>query len=84
MSDQGPGTPPGTITIDSLVAEVQALGAKHDALLSAHANTVASQQAVIVAQASQQQAATAEATASQVVDDAFAQLTADLQAFKAS
>jgi len=86
MSDPGPTpapTPP-EVTIDTLIAEFNDLAAKRDAKSAAHADTLARSQDVITAQALQSQAVTAESDAADSEETVFAQLKADLDAFKAA
>ncbi|HEY6056226.1 MAG TPA: hypothetical protein VIU86_20010 [Gaiellaceae bacterium] len=84
MSDPGPTPTPSEITIDTLIAEFNDLAQKRDAKAAAHAATLARSQDVITAQALQSQAVTAESDAADSEETVFAQLKADLDAFKAA
>jgi hypothetical protein len=84
MSDPGPTTTPPELTIDTLIAEFNDLAQKRDAKATAHAATLARSQDVITAQALQSQAVTAEGNAADSEEAVFAQLKADLDAFKAA
>lgn len=72
-------TPP--LTIAALLAEFQTLSDKRDAKNAAHAATLDAAQKVIIAQATQTQAASTEAAAAADEDAVFEQLKSDLQAF---
>ncbi len=84
MSDPGPTPTPAEVTIDTLIAEFNDLAAKREAKGTAHAATLARSQDVITAQALQSQAVTAESDAADSEETVFAQLKADLDAFKAA
>jgi hypothetical protein len=84
MSDPGPTpTPPdpNAPTLEGLLAKFQLLSDKRDAKNAAHASTLAAAQAVIIAQATQAQAASTETAAASDEDAVFDELEADLHAF---